>query len=206
MRTRLMTASMTALALAGTLGLQAQTPQTQPPSQPQPSTSRPTSTDQRPSTTSGSNQVVTVSGCLKAEKDVPGRTPSVADRAGMGEDFVLTNVKMGPGSSTAGIGLASMYEIKGISDSELTKHVNHQVEVMGTLESKGTTGSMSGTGAAGSTSGTPSGTTPGSATGTTASPSGKPSSSGTTSASSGVDLPDLHATSIKMVAATCSTQ
>ena len=189
MRTRLMTVSVTAFALVGTLGLQAQTPQTQPPSQP--STSRPTSPDQR--ATSGSSQAVTISGCLKAEKDVPGRTPSVADRAGMGEDYVLTDVKMGSGSSTAGIGLAAMYEIKGISDAELKKHINHQVEVMGTLEDKGATGSTSGT-------------TAGTTTGTAGTTSGKTSPSGTPSASSGSDLPDLNATSIKMVAATCSAQ
>jgi hypothetical protein len=98
-----MTVSVTALALAGTLGLQAQTPQT-----PSPTTPRPTSTDQRTGTTSGSAQAVTVSGCLKAEKDVPGRVSS-ADRVGMSDNYLLTSVKMGSGSSTSAMGLAPSF-------------------------------------------------------------------------------------------------
>ena len=203
MPTRSMTVSVTALALAGTLGLHAQTPQT-----PSPTTSRPTSTDQRTGTTSGSAQSVTVSGCLKAEKDVPGRTSS-ADRAGMSDDYLLTNVKMGSGSSTSAMGLAPMYEIKGISDAELKKHINHQIEVVGTVENNDSTGSTSAT-TGGSTTGTSAGstagTTSGSTSGTTAPATGSTRPSGTTSVSSGSDLPDLNATSIKMVAATCSTQ
>jgi len=143
-----MTVSLTAFALAGALGLQAQTPQTQPPSQPQTTQPAPGVDRQQPttrSTPSASDQAVTVAGCVKAEKDVPGRTPNVAERAGMSEDYILTDVKMGQGSSTSGIGLAAMYEIKGLDNSELKKHLNHQVEITGTLESKtaGTTTSAS---------------------------------------------------------------
>lgn len=196
MRTRLMTVSMTAFALAGTLGLGAQAPQTQPPS-PQPTS--PTTSDterQRPATRDAAttNQAVTVTGCLKAEKDVAGHATAKDD------DFVLTDVKMGPGASTSAIGLAPMYEVKGVSDSELKKHLNHQVEITGTLESSrggssmGTTPSATG---AGST------TAAGATTGSTM--SGTSQRAGSTSGSSS-DLPDLHGTSVKMIAATCSAQ
>lgn len=177
MRTRLMTVSMTAFALAGTLGLAAQAPQPQTPSPQtpaQPSASQPASDidRQQPPTranTAAAGQTVTVAGCVKAEKDVPGRTVNPAEKAGISEDYILTDVKMGAGSSTSGIGLAPMYEIKGLDNSELKKHLNHQVEITGTLETK-----AAGTMAAG--------------------------------AAANKDLPDLHGTSVKMLAATCSAQ
>jgi hypothetical protein len=36
---------------------------------------------------------VTVEGCLVREKDVPGRQPNAAERAGVMEDYLLTNAK-----------------------------------------------------------------------------------------------------------------
>jgi hypothetical protein len=91
----------------------------------------------------------------------------------MGEDYVLTNVKMAQGSATSGIGLAAMYEIDGISDAELQKHVNHQVEITGTLSRGDAQGTRGGAAAAGS------------------------------AAAANADLPSLSGTSLKMVSATC---
>jgi hypothetical protein len=105
---------------------------------------------------------VTITGCLREEKDVPGRTANAAERAGMGEDYILTNVKMGQGSSTSGIGLAQMYQVEGLDDAELKKHIGHQVEVQGRLPMRAGAGDN--------------------------------------------DLPEIHATSIRMVAATCPAQ
>ena len=139
MRTRWTTVFLSATALATAVTLNAQTPNPQRPNpqtptmQPQPERDRPMTDDrQRPSTTAG--QVVTVTGCLKEEKDVPGRNGSAMVRGHMDNDYVLTNVKMAEGSATSGIGLATMYEIKGI-DAQLKPHLNHQIEVTGTLES-----------------------------------------------------------------------
>jgi hypothetical protein len=106
----LMMSTMTTLSVASMLTLNAQTP----------------------STTAA--QVVTVTGCLKEEKDVPGRNGSAMMRGHLPNDYVLTNVKMSEGSATSGIGLAPTYEIKGL-DPQLKPHLNHQVEVTGTLES-----------------------------------------------------------------------
>lgn len=166
MRTRLLTASITALTLAGTLSLNAQTPSTPQQMRPQtqPPATRPMTDDRQPPTTTKADRTVTVTGCLKEEKDVPGRRESTAVRTHMDNDYVLTNVKMAQGSTTSGLGLATMYEIKGL-DSQLKAHLNHQIEVTGTLESGARTP------AAGSTS----------------------------------DLADLNGTSVKMLAATCST-
>jgi len=49
------------------------------------------------------------------------------------EDYILTNVKMSSTSKTQAIGLSSMYEIDGIPGAELKKHINHEVELTGTI-------------------------------------------------------------------------
>lgn len=67
------------------------TPQPQTPPRPQTPSAR-TDTTKPP---------MTVTGCLKAEKDVPGMSPNVAERAGVGEDYILTNVRTGSGSPSS---------------------------------------------------------------------------------------------------------
>ena len=67
MRTRLIT--MAALAMSGALTLSAQTPQRPP----QGDTTQRTGAAEKA-------QAVTVTGCLKAEKDVPGRRPNMTTR------------------------------------------------------------------------------------------------------------------------------
>jgi hypothetical protein len=125
MRTRLMTVAIAALATA--VSLNAQTPQTPAPT-PQ---SQPQTDVQRPSPPAA--QVITIAGCLQEEKGVPGLRPNVAERAGITEDFVLTNVKMAGSSSVSGIALASKYEVEGIAEADLKKHIGHQVEITGTI-------------------------------------------------------------------------
>lgn len=180
MRTSFLTIAAVVAASALTVG--AQTPQPQ-----QPRTTGTADTTQRAGQ-AGAAQAITVTGCLKAEKDVPGRRPNAAERAGVTDDYILTNVKMAQGSTTAGIGLAAMYEIEGIAEAELQKHLNHQVEVTGSL----TTGNAMGNrGASAGTTG---------ATGTTG------TARSDNQAGANADLPELNATSLKMVAATCPAQ
>ena len=176
MRTRFLT--MAALVSAGALTLNAQQarPTTQPP--------QTGDTTQR-AAAAAADQVITVTGCLKAEKDVPGRRPNAAERAGVTEDYLLTSVKMAPGSKVAGIGVAATYEIEGIAEAELQKHLNHQVEVTGTL----TTGNAMGN----------RGTAP------TTNP-GAERRQGTPQSTTKADLPQIQATSLKMVSATCPAQ
>jgi len=131
MRNRLMSLT-TALVMAGAIGLSAQAPQYPPPNPPEkqrPATD-PTAAQKTPA---ASDQAITISGCLKEEKDVPGLKPNVAERAGVTEDFILTNVKMAGGSPVSGIALGSFYEIEGIAEAEMKKHLNHQVEVTGVI-------------------------------------------------------------------------
>jgi hypothetical protein len=136
MRTRLMTA---ALALATAASLNAQAPQTPAPQQPRsPAPEAQQASDvQRPA----APQVLTITGCLKEEKDVAGLAPNAAERAGITEDYVLTNVKMAGSSTVSGIALASRYEVEGIAEAELKKHINHQVEITGTISQAAATDS-----------------------------------------------------------------
>jgi hypothetical protein len=128
MRTRLIT--MAALVMTGALTLSAQAPQRPPDPQP-PVTPPAGDTTQR--ATAQAAQIVTVTGCLKHEKDVAGLTPNPAERVGVTNDYILTEVKMAPSSKASGFALSSMYEVEGIAEAELQKHLNHQVEVTGQI-------------------------------------------------------------------------
>ena len=164
MRTRLLT--MAALAMSGALTLNAQQTTPQRPRDPQgDSTQR--------AAQAAKAQVVTVIGCLKAEKDVPGRRPNLPERTGATEGYILTNVKMAPGSTTSAIGLVATYDIQGIADAELQKHLNHQVQIVGTLAPGDAHGNRGASAAPGS------------------------------AASAHADLPQLHGTTLTMLAATC---
>jgi hypothetical protein len=137
MRTRLM--SMAALVMAGALTMNAQTPSPQTPD-PQRPTPSPTTPQNPPRTgdtprmaPDASSQVVTITGCLKQEKDVPGLTPNPAERVGVTDDFILTASKMAQSSKVSGLSVSELYEVEGIQESELKKHLNHQVELTGTI-------------------------------------------------------------------------
>jgi len=165
MRTRLLTIG--ALAMSGVLTLNAQQPQRPPDPQ--------ADTTQRVAEAAKA-QVVTVTGCLKAEKDVPGRrpeAPETATAAGATEKFVLTNVKMAPATATSAIGLAPTYGIAGIADAELQKHLNHEVQIVGTLSPGDARGNRGAAAAPGS------------------------------AASANASLPKLQGTTLTMLAATC---
>jgi hypothetical protein len=143
----------------------------------QPTTPQRTETDRA--------RTVTATGCLKQEKDVPGARPNVAERAGVGEDFILTQAKITKGSvpskeqkettpsaGTAARATGAMYKIEGLDEEKLRPHINHQIEVQGQLQDRT------------AVTGTQKPTTPG--------PDTRPD-----------EVQAIRATSIKMIAATC---
>ena len=76
-----------ALAFGLTAGLAAQTgnpPQNPPQNPPAPPTA---------AQAASASQTVTIEGCLVQEKDIPGRAPNVAEKAGVMEDYILTSAK-----------------------------------------------------------------------------------------------------------------
>jgi hypothetical protein len=104
----------------------------------------PATTTQPP--TAQSAPMATVEGCLVREQDVPGRKPNVAERAGMLEDYILTNAKVvkgsapataraaHPGEPTGTSGASStMFDVKGIDDARLKQFVGKRVQIDGTF-------------------------------------------------------------------------
>jgi hypothetical protein len=128
MRIPMMTAPITALAVAGAVTLAAQAP---PPPQP-PNDRRPTIT-MTPNRAMPANPMMTIAGCLQQPADAKGARPNVAARDGMTDTYILSNVKMSPSSAVSGIGVSTKYEIQGIAEPELKKHLNHEVELMGQI-------------------------------------------------------------------------
>lgn len=169
--------------------LSAQTPSVpQTPPRPTPDATQPT-----PARTEAHPGSITITGCLKMEKDVPGLTPNVAERAGVGEDFILINAKPAATPSGSGAARALMYRIEGLSSDELKKHVNHQVELQGVVEDEDR--------ATAPPAGTTRGTGDPSRPGATATP---PSSAPGAMKDSDTAKPkDFRAASLKMVSATC---
>lgn len=116
---------------------------------------QPPQTPETPETAPGATipeeggQEVTVEGCLMREADVPGREPNIAERAGVMEDYILTDAKVVEGSEQEG-GAAeastrespgapsaagdTMYQVEGIDDEQLKQHVGSRVQIKGTLE------------------------------------------------------------------------
>ena len=129
---------MVALAAAAAMSVPAQNPQA--PTTPQaPDHPRPTIT-QSNTRAMPANPSMTISGCLQQRELAKGAAVDPKSRGGMPEDYILTNVKMSPSSTVSGIGVSTKYQVLGISDIELKKHLNHQVELIGQIVPPGSTG------------------------------------------------------------------
>ena len=114
-----------------------------------PSGSQPATSGAR---TSASDKPTTVlTGCVYLEKDVPGRSPNVAERAGVMEDYILAEVRPGgaasagssdstPGatgtSGTMSAKSGTMYKLEKIADERLRAAVGKRVEVTGRLDAE----------------------------------------------------------------------
>jgi hypothetical protein len=137
--------SVIAATFAATVGLAAQgaqAPSSPAAPPPAPTTQAPQSPS--PTGTSGRDQTrapgaqssssVTISGCIENAPPSAAAAPGATKE----EKFVLANAKPSSSSSPAAgavgtSGTASRYELDGQS-AELTKHLNHQVEITGTVQ------------------------------------------------------------------------
>jgi hypothetical protein len=135
----------------------------QDPAQSAPATQPPAATAQDRLTADRQSAIVTLVGCLQNERDVPGRKPNVVERAGVLEDYLLTDASMAPAAGrtpsdttsgavgTSGTSQAppagSTYKVEGIADDRLKQLVGKRVEVTGRIdeddmrEVRGTAGS-----------------------------------------------------------------
>ena len=92
-----------------------------------------------PSQGSGSTMV----GCLYREAQVPGRSPNVAERAGILEDYILVGAtpasdrqQSGTSASATGASAAAgkTFKVEGIDDERLKAMVGKRVEVSGRVD------------------------------------------------------------------------
>jgi hypothetical protein len=106
-----------------------------------PSPAAQTPSSQQAQSTTGQAST-TLTGCVYREKDVPGRAPNVAERAGVLEDYILADVR--PASGTAGTtgttgstsAKAPMYKLELIEDEKLKAVVGKRVEVTGRIDAE----------------------------------------------------------------------
>jgi hypothetical protein len=85
----------------------------------------------------------TIVGCVYQEKDVPGRAPNVAERAGIMEDYILAEISpaeaakpVGTSGSATAPKTFSMYKLEKAADSELKAMVGKRVEVTGKVDAE----------------------------------------------------------------------
>ena len=130
MRTRTTIAAIVSI-FGTTLTLSAQVPA------PAPSPTTPA----RPTTSATAAQTltnITLVGCLYREQSVPGRTPNVAEKAGVLEDYILADASL-PADANKNTTLATgnMYKVENIADEKLQSLVGKRVEVMGKIDPEG---------------------------------------------------------------------
>jgi hypothetical protein len=104
----------------------------------------PQSTTPRDSAAQGASQGSgsTMVGCLYREAQVPGRSPNVAERAGVLEDYILvgaapaSSAQSSTSASASGASAASgrMFKVEGIDDDRLKAMVGKRVEVSGRVD------------------------------------------------------------------------
>ena len=110
---------------------------------PQPTTQQP-----RPSASAG--PVTTLAGCLYREDAIPGRTPNVAEKAGVLEDYILADAAPAPDSNrareapiaeagqpagaSAGLAAGRMYKVTKLDDERLKLLVGKRVAITGTIK------------------------------------------------------------------------
>lgn len=103
--------------------------------------------------TSSTESTATLVGCLYREKDIPGRSPNVAERVGVMEDYILADAQpkassssadassSAAGETTAAVGTSGtmtsggkMYKLEHVSDEILGSLVGKRVEVIGRID------------------------------------------------------------------------
>ena len=139
----IVTGALVALTGSGVM-LSAQAP-TQAPGAPAPQAPKATVSERTATTT--------VVGCVYREKDVPGRAPNVAERAGILEDYILAETSSSPigsgrapdstasnapGAPPAAVGTSgaasAMYKLEFVDDEKLKSMVGKRVEVVGRID------------------------------------------------------------------------
>jgi hypothetical protein len=126
-----MTRQLFGCAVAGLLGVATAAAAQNPPSRPQPAPDR---------TRPASSLPATVEGCLHREADVPTCKPNVAERAGIAEDYILTDSRIVKGTgptaneNAGSYTKAAMFDVQGLSADQLKSNLNKRVQIDGSIE------------------------------------------------------------------------
>lgn len=92
----------------------------------------------------GKKTPATIVGCVYREKDIPGRAPNVAERAGILEDYILAEVSSSPVAGKTGTPGATgtsgqfgaMYKLEFASAEKLQTLVGRRVEAVGQIDAE----------------------------------------------------------------------
>ena len=127
----------------GQPGSQGTEPRTTPPAT---STQSPT-TEQRTGARQAADQKVTISGCIQNAPAAAGAASTASE-----SKYVLNDAKMAGGAAnstvgTSGTTIASKYRLEG-DDKTISPHLNHQVEITGTVQNSSASATGAGAGAA----------------------------------------------------------
>jgi hypothetical protein len=107
---------------------------------------KPTASPQQDPTSVTTTVTTTLVGCLYREDQIPGRTPNVAERAGILEDYILADATVKseqgkPESTSAPAGTSGSvpasgrtYKVEKIPDERLKALVGKRVEVTGRID------------------------------------------------------------------------
>ena len=141
MNTRTILSGTAAFLCAGIIGSAQITPQGGRPPQP---------TTQQPRPTASAGPAMTLTGCLYRENSIPGRTPNVAEKAGVLEDYILADATTRDSNrpldrpiaeggqptagATAGLATGRMYKVTKLDDERLKALVGKRVEITGTIK------------------------------------------------------------------------
>ena len=137
MKTRLILSEAAALLCAATLGWAQIAPQggiQQRPPQPK---------SQQPRAQATEGAAMTLAGCLYHEESIPGRSPNVAEKAGVGEDYILADAAPAreqnrtpgqPPAAVQGLATGRMYKVTKMDDKRLNDLVGKRVEVTGSIK------------------------------------------------------------------------
>ncbi len=141
MNTRLILSGTAAFLCAGIIGSAQITPQAGRPPQP---------TTQQPRPTASAGPTTTFTGCLYREESIQGRTPTVAEKAGVLEDYILADATtrdssrlpdrpiaeggLPPAGAIAGLATGRMYKVTKLDDERLKALVGRRVEITGTIK------------------------------------------------------------------------
>ena len=128
MMKKYVTAGAFVVFCAGAIASAQSTATQQPPSQ-QPATAQAAST--------------TIEGCVYNEKDIPGRSPNVAERAGVLEDYILVASSSTPSATgtsgttgAAGMSTPKMFKLEHADDDKLKALVGKRVQVTGKVDAE----------------------------------------------------------------------